>query len=134
MPRGKKQCESCGHLTGPRSLHCPNCKKSFAFKPKSKEHKSNKVIKSFNWRELKKGDRIKVSGGPYFVSNGESVSMGYRGSFVVDSLDNKGIRAFGVDKYSGFCHIYMGENSKDDSTGMLKIRHNIKKLIKKNNV
>lgn len=132
MPRGQKTCDSCGSGNGPRANVCKKCGESFVFKAKSKEHKNTKVIRSFNWRELSKGDRIRVTGGPYYVSNNEFVPMGYRGSFIVDTLDDKGIRAFGCDKYSGFCHIYMGPDSQDGETKIWKTKHKVVKLKKKN--
>jgi ribosomal protein L40E len=133
MPRGQKTCDKCGAGNGPRAKRCKECNYGFAFKVKSKEQRTTKVVK-VDWRELQKGDRIKVRGGPYFEKNGEITPMGYNGKFVVDSLDDKGIRAFGVDGRSGFCHIYMGRDSRDDQTGIWKVRHKLKRLIKKSSV
>ena len=91
--KGRKICPQCGTGTGPRAYCCKNCNYIFVFKPKSKEAKNTKIIAKVNWRELVKGDRIKVAGGPYFVSKGEFIPMGYRGRFVVDSIDENGILA-----------------------------------------
>ena len=130
MPRGKKICDKCGSENGARAKRCIKCNSGFAFKVKSIEQKT---IKSelVNWRELQKGDKIKVRGGPYFEKDGEITPMGYNGKFVVDSLDDKGICAFGIDRYSGFCHIYMGRDDLNNETGLWKVKHKIKKLIKK---
>ncbi len=131
MPRGKKSCPSCFCETGPRAYSCPKCNHIFVFKPKSKEAKNTKVIAKVNWRELIKGDRIKVAGGPYFFSKGDFIPMGYRGRFVVDSIDENGILAWGVDKHSGFCHIYMGGDIQDKQTNVWKTKHKLMKLKSK---
>jgi hypothetical protein len=128
MPKGQKCCDSCGHCTGPRAYMCPKCNNPFVFKAQSKEKKNTKIIKDFNWRDLVKGDKIKVSGGPYFVSRGEFIPMGYRGRFIVESIDDKGIRAMGLDKYQGFCHIYMGPDWQNPETHVWKTKHKLLKL------
>lgn len=131
MAKGKKVCEKCGTSTGPRAYACKNCGNFFVFKPKSKEAKNTKIIQNFNWRELVKGDRIKVAGGPYYVHRGEFIPMGYRGRFVVESIDEHGIKAWGLDKHSGFCHIYMGPDIQNKETGVWKIKHKMIKLKQK---
>lgn len=128
LGKGKKACEKCGTVTGPRAYMCKNCNTPFVFKAKSKEAKNTKIIKDFNWRELIKGDRIRVAGGPYYVSRGEFIPMGYRGRFVVESIDEHGIRAFGLDKHQGFCHIYMGPDIQNKETKVWKIKHKLLKL------
>ena len=128
MPRGKKTCPSCSFETGPRAYCCPKCNYIFVFKPKGKETKNTKIISKVNWRELIKGERIKVAGGPYFVSKGEFIPMGYRGRFVVNSIDEYGILAYGIDKQSGFCHIYMGGDIQNKETGVWKTKHKLMKL------
>lgn len=128
LGKGKKACEKCGTVTGPRAYMCKNCNTPFVFKAKSKEAKNTKLIKDFNWRELVKGDRIKVSSGPYYVSKGDFIPMGYRGRFVVESIDEHGIRAFGLDKHAGFCHIYMGPDIQNKETKVWKIKHKLLKL------
>ena len=133
MPKGKKICENCGAIAGSRALVCSNCGFKFAFKPKSKEQKNTKVIRNFNWKELQNGDRIKVSGGPYWLSSdGEYISMGCRGKFTVLGLDNNGIIAHGV-KEGGFCHIYMGEDNHSHLTQIWKTKHKLSKLKLKQN-
>ena len=131
MAKGQKTCEKCGTTTGPRAYMCKNCNAPFVFKAKSKEAKNTKIIRDFNWKELVKGDRIRVAGGPYYVSRGEFIPMGYRGRFVVDSIDDQGIRAYGLDKFSGFCHIYMGGDVQNKETGVWKIKHKLMKLKQK---
>lgn len=131
LGKGKKACPKCGKVTGPRAYVCKGCNTQFVFKPKGKDAKNTKLIKDFNWRELVKGDRIKVAGGPYYVSRGEFIPMGYRGRFVVESVDEHGIRAYGLDKYHGFCHIYMGPDIQNKETGVWKIKHKMIKLKQK---
>jgi len=131
MAKGQKICPNCFVATGPRAYACKNCGNLFAFKPKSKEAKNTKVIRDFNWRDLVKGDRVRVGGGPYFVSKGEFIPMGYRGRFVVDSIDEHGIRAFGLDKHQGFCHIYMAGDIQNKETGVWKTAHKLMKLKSK---
>lgn len=129
--KGQKICPQCGTTTGPRTYACKKCNHIFIFKPKSKESKNTKVIAKVNWRELIKGDRIKVAGGPFFLSKGEFIPMGYKGRFVVDSIDEHGILAWGVDKHSGFCHIYMGGDIQNKETGVWKTKHKLMKLKNK---
>ena len=131
MAKGQKTCDKCGTLTGPRAYMCKNCNTPFIFKAKSKEAKNTKIIKNVNWRDLIKGDRIRVAGGPYFMSKGEFIPMGYRGRFVVDSVDEHGIRAFGLDKHQGFCHIYMAGDIQNPETKVWKTAHKLIKLKQK---
>jgi hypothetical protein len=99
----------------------------------NKEKRTLKIVKDFNWKELEKGDKIKVGGGPYFLHSGELIPMGYRGKFVVEKVDIKGIHAWGLDKNAGFAHIYMGPDYQNPETGVWKVKHKILKLKKKEN-
>lgn len=127
MPKGCKSCESCGFCTGPRAYVCPKCHAPFIFKVQSKEQKNTKVIKSFNWQDLVAGDKIKVNGGPYFMNKEqEFVPMGYRGKFIVNSIDRNGILAY--SNKGGFCHIYMGPDYQCPETKLWKTKHRILKL------
>lgn len=134
MAKGQKICPDCSEPTGPRAYCCKKCNHIFVFKPKSKEAANTKLIHKVNWRELVKGDRIKVTGGPYFVSKGEFIPMGYRGRFVVEGVDEHGIKAWGLDKQQGFCHIYMGGDIQNKETGVWKTRHKLIKLKRKEEV
>ena len=62
---------------------------------------------------------------------GEFVSMGYRGRFIVESVDSQGIRAWGIDKQYGFAHIYMGKDFQNQETGVWKVKHKIVKIKQK---
>lgn len=135
MPRGQKCCDKCGNCTGPRAYVCPKCNHQFVFKVQSKDKKNTKFIRDFNWTELQKGDKIKVGGGPFYMNKSqEFVPMGYRGRFIVDSVDDNGIRAFGIDKFSGFCHIYMGPDVQNKETGVWKTKHKMIKLKPKETI
>lgn len=131
MAKGKKTCDKCGTETGPRAYICKNCNTPFVFKAQSKEKRNTKIIRNVNWRELQKGDRIKVNGGPYFVSRGDFIPMGYRGRFVVESIDADGILAWGLDRHTGFAHIYMGGDIQNKETGVWKTAHKLIKLKQK---
>ena len=131
MPKGKKTCPECGNLTGPRAYVCKKCNHIFSFKVTNTEKKTMKVIKDFSWTDLEQGDKIKVGGGPYFIHNGELIPMGYRGKFIVEKIDSKGIQAWGIDKNTGFAHIYMGPDCQNPETGVWKTRHKILKLKRK---
>ena len=130
MPKGKKTCDNCGTLTGPRAYMCPSCQTPFMFAVQSKEKKNTKVIRNFDWHELESGDKIKATGGPYYVKGGEFIPMGYRGKFTVVSLDEKGI--VGYSEKGGYCHIYMGADKQCPETKVWKTKHKLLKLKKKN--
>lgn len=129
MPKGKKNCDSCGNLNGARAFACSKCGHRFAFNIKSKEQKHTKIIKDINWHDLQTGDKIKVSGGPYYIVSGEFIPMGYRGKFTVDSIDNNGIKA--ISEHGWFCHIYMGNDYLNKETKIFKTKHKISKLQKR---
>jgi len=129
MPKGKKTCDKCGTLTGPRAYICPQCNSPFVFAIKSKEKKNTRVIRDFNWKELQPGEIIKVTGGPYYVKSGEFIPMGYRGKFKVVNVDKNGIVAYG--ERGGYCHIYMGGDFQNPITGVWKTKHRLLKLKRK---
>lgn len=134
MPKGCKKCDNCGSFeNGPRSYVCKNCNHIFSFKMTNKETRTLKVVKHFDWKELEQGDKIKVGGGPYYLHSGELIPMGYRGKFIVEKIDDKGIHAWGLDKNAGFAHIYMGQDYKNLETGIYKVKHKILKLKRKEN-
>tara|TARA_B100001094_G_C17918770_1_gene664877 strand:- start:464 stop:784 length:321 start_codon:yes stop_codon:yes gene_type:complete len=97
------------------------------FAVQSKERKTTKMIRKFDWKELEKGDRIKATGGPYSVVDGEFIPMGCRGKFIVLGLDKNGIIAYGA-KEGGFCHIWMGKDEQSKLTGLWRTKHRLAKL------
>lgn len=57
----------------------------------------------------------------------DKISMGYRGKFKVFRLDANGIVAYGIEKTSGYCHIWMAEEKLIDGK-LLKRPHRIAKV------
>jgi ribosomal protein L40E len=122
-----KICSSCNEKNPGRVRRCKKCDNIFAFKVKKKNNKDKKE-KVSDWRELQKGDLIRVKGGPVFLDKGKSeIPMGYSGTFSVVNIDDNGIVAHGRDKYCGYCHIWMGKE-KVSASGILKKPHKIYKL------
>jgi len=120
----KKLCEKCKCENHPRVKVC-KCGNKFIFKNKPK---NKQKFKSINWLDLTPGDKIKVKGGPYWINfSGKKLSMGYKGNYSVVALDKNGIMAYGIGKNSGFCHIWMGKKTKNESK-IIKIPHKIKKI------
>ena len=131
MPKGKKTCEKCGHECGPRAYMCPECQHPFMFAVQSKERKTTRMIRKFDWKELQKGDRIKVTGGSYYISDdGEYIPMGCRGKFTVIGLDKNGIIAYGT-KEGGFSHIWMAKDKLSTDTKIHRTAHRIVKIVPK---
>lgn len=126
MPKGKKTCDNCGTETGPRAYMCPSCQTPFMFAVQSKEKRTTKIIRDFNWRELQIGEKIKATGGPYYVKGSEFIPMGYRGKFIVTGLDAEGI--IGYSEKGGYCHIYMGKDKQCPETKVWKTKHKLVKL------
>lgn len=124
--KGQKLCDSCGRGNGPRSYMCKYCNTPFVFKVQSKEKRNTRLIKDFNWRELEAGDKIKATGGPYYVKGSDFIPMGYRGKFTVISIDDKGI--IGYSEKGGYCHIYMGRDKQCPETKVWKTKHRLVKL------
>lgn len=125
-----KICQKCNEKNPARCRKCKKCESAFAFKVKKKNGEKKLKI---DWKSLQKGDTIKVSGGgPFFLKKGtlEEVSMGYSGLFSVCAVDENGIQAIGIDKFSGFCHIWMNGEGVS-STGVNKRPHSVYKVEKR---
>lgn len=121
-----KTCEGCGEKNPARIRKCKKCDATFAFKIKRKDIAKKEKIS--DWKELQKGDYIKVKGGPVFLDKEKNeIPMGYTGTFSVLSLDKNGIIAHGKDKSCGFCHIWMGKEQVSYS-GVIKKPHKIYKI------
>lgn len=118
--KGQKICGFCQGINGCRSYKCKHCLKEFISnkivrsslqRPKGKKNRKWKRV--LDWTELKKGDKIKVKGGPKYLSqNGSMVKFGYDGFFKVLALDGYGIHANG-NKHEGpsnHCYISMKPN------------------------
>jgi len=87
---------------------------------------------SFDWRELKRGDRIKVvqSTGPYLPrENDDPIHVGYAGKFTVLGLGKDVIHATGNKREgdSAHCVIYVGPEMMSEY-GVYRVPHKIIKL------
>jgi len=115
MGKGSKTCEDCGGSCGPRTKICPHCQSRFTFKPKSKNQvRTSKV--PFDWRDLKRGVRIKA-----VQTYGQ-----YSGIFKVHRVHDDGIVVHGQD---GYCFLYMGEDGISPTTGQWREPHKLE-LVK----
>jgi ribosomal protein L40E len=120
-----KICAKCGEKCPARIRKCKKCDSAFAFKVRKKKPRSVQVQ---DWRDLKSGDLIKVSGGPVWIGgDGNETPMGYSGFYLVKELDSNGILACGTHNSSGFCHIWM-QGEKLSDIGILKRPHKISKM------
>lgn len=162
MPRGQKTCSKCSFVTGPRTKICPSCGENFDFKTsdgqeiitlpsgrrarkvKTKRKRKQSPFEKdpdFNWKDLQPGDRIKVKkgSGPVWLSKNQDetekpnyVNLGYKGSFVVKSVDDEGIHAYNISEKAfvhctGHCYIYMGPVKRGIDSSIIKIPHEIRK-------
>ena len=128
--RGYKKCPSCKEKMGVRTREC-ECGYKFVFTPSFLKPKQGEEV---NWKELKKGDVIKVvqGSGTIWPSDRieiEDVYFGYSGSFRVKEVIRDGILAYPVKaSEGGICHIYCGPAKDCKSTGLYKRPHKIRKL------
>jgi len=104
--RGQKLCAHCNTVNGVRSYECKNCGQAFKMKKVQKGVRKKKVL---DFKDLKKGDRIKViqGSGSYHVDyNGERTYLQEGGKYTVVKTDDLGIHAYGK---TGYNYLYMGE-------------------------
>lgn len=92
-----------------------------------------------DWKDLQKGDIIKVKtgSGPFYTTpTCESVSMGVFGLFRVDKLAEDGIFAYPHKNKShgGYSFIYMGEWKYVESTNIERRAHEILRFIPREKV
>ncbi len=129
-----KSCPKCKTPSGVRTHKCKVCNHLFVFTPKFMRPQKGQEIEK--WEDLKKGDVIKVGGGPYKIVHNhqwdqdEKMYIGYNGTFRVSKLEEKGIIVYPIKaNESGCCFIYMGE-SKLSQYGTCLEPHKIR-LIRK---
>ena len=82
---------------------------------------------------LNEGDRIRVSGGPHFISqSGNKINMGEKGSgvFVRASEDGQAIYV-NFDNAQNTRYVYIGPQYTSKSTGTIMSPHKITKMRKK---
>ena len=131
--RGQKLCKNCNQINGARSHVCKHCNHEFVAvttKTKFKKKKHKKYLK-VNWKELQRGDRIKVfkSGGNYYLNDlGEKTYMSRPGIYTVQSHDENGLIVYS-NKHGGFGYIYMGEEVQSNVVkNLYRSKHKIAKL------
>lgn len=99
---------------------------------KPKRRRKYRRVKTYvdieRWQDLKPDQQIKIKmkGGPYYLSGEERINMGYYGFFQVVSVQDEGFlaRPVGRNSDSGMCFIYMGPK-KIGITGTHMEPHNI---------
>jgi hypothetical protein len=116
LKRGQKLCKNCNNTNGARAHVCKNCGHEFVAKTegaKVGKTQRRKKLKKYttvdNWKELVKGDRIKVvrGTGTYYVNDaGDKQYLADAGIYNVISSDDKGLTVYAND--GGFGYIYMG--------------------------
>lgn len=126
LGRGHKQCPKCSAVTGPRTKRCKKCGHEFLFRHKIFKSANGHKI---NWRDLQRGDIIKVlkGSGPYQIINNEKHPIGYYGKFRVHSIEDDGIHAYAIKKYSGHSFIFMGKK-RISKYGSILRPHKVRKL------
>lgn len=124
LGKGKKLC-CCKKVVGARTQKCPHCSHVFQY-VKVKDIRKKRLIK-VNWKDLKRGDRIRVykTGASYFENDrGAMCDLHRNGEYVVKSLTKDGIKCFD-DK--GFTFVYMGR-PKQNRAGFFSEPHQIRKV------
>ena len=107
--RGQKLCTNCNCINGVRAYECKECGTEFKMK---KPRKRRKRIPVEDHMTLRRGDTIRVVGGSgdyYIDDNGDKHYFTDRGKYIVHSVDNKGIQAYGAH---GYTYIYMGKKCR----------------------
>jgi hypothetical protein len=95
--KGMKKCK-CGLFIKKRLMECPSC------------HTIFDLHKHINWKELQRGNTIKVRGGPFWkTKDGTRLPMGYKGKFKVRKIEDDAILAIGLSGFNGFVYLYMGD-------------------------
>jgi|TARA_R100001163_G_scaffold62826_1_gene54011 hypothetical protein len=130
LSRGQKLCKHCGAVNAARSHKCNDCGKLFI----SKNTPIKNEVK--NWKELEKGQHIKIiqGTGPYYIcssdsddhNTGEKIYMGCKGKYVVREVTGNGLLCYGIGKNNtGIDFVYMGNKELSQSTGIIKAPHRI---------
>lgn len=120
-----KTCPKCREEAALRTRAC-NCGYEFPFKNKHKKSRAK-------LKDLRPGDRIKVSGGPYYLTEkGDKIRIGYRGQFVVLEVCENYVVASGRGKNAGEAIIYMGKKEFIRDTSIHREPHKIYKLSERN--
>ena len=109
MKRGQKLCTNCDCINGVRAYECKECGSPFKMK-KARRGPRKKLVENF--KELNRGDTIRVVGGSgcyYIDKQGDKHYFTDRGKYIVQNTDDKGIQAVGSH---GYTYIYMGKKRR----------------------
>ena len=114
MGKGQKVCPECNTVNGARAYQCKVCDYAFPNKHGRIRYSKRPVR---DWRDLKRGDCVRVVGGSgsYYESpdTGERTYMSSKGKYKVDTITGNGILAYGIGKNNTGCQfIYMGEHKQ----------------------
>ncbi len=116
----KKICPICNTE---QSLRKRVCECEYVFYESKKYTK--RIVK--DWTALNPGDKIKVSGGSYFLSKtGKKIPMGHRGQFTVTDLSKDCIIA--SSGLGSVQIIYMGQVYYCDKLSIYREPHKVFKL------
>ncbi len=125
LKRGQKLCPKCDGVNGARQCECKHCGHQM-------RQRKNRTQPVHDWKDLEKGDFIKVfqGTGPYYLnSEGERSYLSVPGSYMVLDTDENGIHCHGVGKRnSGMNYVYMGPHKK--SPIFSSIYRNPHKIVK----
>jgi hypothetical protein len=135
LKRGQKLCKNCNNVNGARAHVCKHCQfefvKSDGPKSKFKKKKRSKKYLKINWKELVKGDKIKVfkGGGNYYVNEmGEKIYMSRPGIYTIHNIDDHGLIVYS-NKNGGFGYIYMDKETESSTiNNYYRAPHKIAKL------
>ena len=116
MGKGQKVCPECNTVNGARAYQCKVCDYAFPNKHGRIRYSKRPVR---DWRELKRGDCVRVVGGSgsYYVSpdTGERTYMSSKGKYKVHTISRDGIVAYGIGKNNTGCQfIYMGVHKQSN--------------------
>ena len=132
VKRGQKLCKNCNGINGARSHVCKHCNTEFVSSNnkgvKTKKKKTKKFEEISDWKNLQKGDRIKVVGrsGSYYVGDdGDKQYLTDAGIYTVQGVDSLGLHVYD----GGYGYIYMGpEVPSTTIPNMFRSPHKIVKV------
>lgn len=129
LGRGFKVCGGCYGNVGVRTRICPTCKFQFP-KPQPRVGFKRKKAKleRVNWRELKKGEVVRVynNGGTILEGEETSHSIPRNGIYTVDKVLDNGFYGF-LKKGGGRVFIFMGKETKNKA-GFINKPHKIRRI------
>jgi hypothetical protein len=135
LKRGQKLCKNCNNINGARAHTCKHCNSEFIAnvsnnKNKVKRPRKPKKYIAINWRELMRGDKIKVIGrsGNYYVgADGDKKYLTDAGIYTISDIDDNGLRVYADG--GGYGYIYMGKEMQSDLIdNMYRSPHKILKV------